>query len=395
MSDGSNAATRAGSPLRRMLPRSRGEEHRASTPLELFFDLCFVVAVSQAGSQLAHALAAGHPGKGISGYLLVFFAIWWAWVNFTWFASAYDTDDVAYRVATLVQITGALILAAGVPRLFDGDRAVGVLGYVVMRCALVAQWLRAAHANTGAPRTVALRYACGVSCVQVGWVVLLFLPHGVQTALLPVLIVAELAVPPLAERHERTSWHPEHIAERYGLFTLIVLGESVSAATIAVQSALDEHDALRGLLPIAAGGLLICFAAWWIYFARPVHEYLGSNRQAFLWGYGHYLVLLSAAAIGAGLEVAVEHAVGSSGISARAAAAVVTVPTAVYLFSVWAMHSRYTKRGAAQAVLPTASVAVLAATLVGGAGAVLTAGLLCAATVAVGLSIQYHRDLSG
>ena len=381
--------------LRRMLPRSRDEEHRASTPLELFFDLCFVVAVAQAGSQLAHSLAAGHPARGISGYLLVFFAVWWAWMNFTWFASAYDNDDVAYRLATMVQITGALILAAGVPRLFDGDRAISVLGYVVMRCALVAQWLRAAHGTTGGQRLVALRYAWGVGSVQVGWVVLLFLPHGVQTVLLPLLLVADLSVPLVAERDHSTHWHPEHITDRYGCFTLIVLGETVSAATVAVQSGLDEHDALGRLLPITAGGLLICFAAWWIYFARPVHEQLKTNRQVFVWGYGHYVVLLSAAAIGAGLEVAVEHAVRQSEISGRAAAAVVTVPTAVFLFTVWALHARLGKSGAAQVLLPVASVAVLAVTLVGGPGAVLAAGLVCAATVAAGLVLQYRTGRPG
>jgi low temperature requirement protein LtrA len=390
MSDAANARSNSERALRRMLPRSRSEEHRAATPLELFFDLCFVVAIAQGGSQLAHSLAAGHPGRGLSGYLLVFFAIWWAWMNFTWFASAYDTDDVAYRLATLVQITGALILAAGVPRLFDGDLSVGVLGYVVMRCALVAQWLRAAHSNTGAQRRVALRYAWGVSLVQVGWVLLVFLPHAVRLPLLLVLVVVDLSVPLAAERGQSTSWHPEHIADRYGCFTLIVLGETVSAATVAVQSALDGHDALGRLLPIAAGGLLICFAAWWIYFARPVHEHLTSNRQVFVWGYGHCLVLMSAAAIGAGLEVAVQHAVGESGITGRAAAAVVTVPTALFLFTVWALHARLGKSGLSQALLPTASVAVLAVTLVGGAGAVLAAGLVCAATVAAGLVLQYR-----
>ncbi len=389
MSDGANARSNQDRALRRMLPRSRAEAHRASTPLELFFDLCFVVAVAQAGSQLAHALAAGHPAKGLTGYVVVFFAVWWAWMNFTWFASAYDTDDVPYRLATLVQITGALIMAAGVPRLFNGQLVVGVLGYLVMRFAMVAQWLRAAGSCTGPQRTVALRYARGIALVQACWVVLLFLPHVLRVPLFVLLWLAELLVPVLAERDEQTSWHPEHIAERYGLFTLIVLGESVSAATVAVQSALDEHDAFAELLPIAVGGLLVCFSAWWIYFARPVHGYLRSNRQAFAWGYGHYLVLASAAAVGAGLEVAVEHAVGQAHISGRAAAAVVTVPTAVYLFTVWALHARLGKRGLGQLLLPAASAAVLACTLIGGAAAVLATGLVCAATVGLGLVLQY------
>ena len=381
VSDRSNA-------VRRMVPRRRDEEHRASTPLELFFDLCFVVAVAQAGAQLAHALAEGHLATALPHYFFVFFGVWWAWMNFTWFASAYDTDDIPYRVATLVQITGALVFAAGVPRMFEGHYGVGVLGYVVMRAVMVTQWLRVAATGDGAERTMARRYAAGVACVQVLWVVMLFLPHSVQQWTPLVLVPFELAVPAFAERGYQTSWHPEHIAERYGLFTLIVLGETVAAATVAVQSGVNGHDELGHVLPIAAGGLLVCFSAWWIYFARPVHDHLRSNRQAFLWGYGHYLVFLSLAAIGAGLEVAVEHATGAAHITRLLAAAVVTVPTAVYLVTVWVLHARYGKSGAAQAVLPVTAVAVAAVTAFGGAAAVLGAGLVCAVATAVGLALH-------
>jgi low temperature requirement protein LtrA len=98
---------------RPMTARPPDEPHRTSTVLELFFDLCFVVAVAQAGATLHHQVAAGQAADGVVGFASVFFAIWWAWMNFTWFASAYDTDDIAYRVTTLLQIAGALILAAG------------------------------------------------------------------------------------------------------------------------------------------------------------------------------------------------------------------------------------------------------------------------------------------
>src|ERR1041385_5473211 len=128
-----------------MTGRDPGQEHRAATPLELFFDLTFVVAVAQWASGLHHGLVEGHARDVLVGFPLVFFGIWWAWMNFTWFASAYDTDDAIYRLATLVQLSGALVLAAGVPRaLTDHDFGVATLGYVIMRLALVAQWLRAA-----------------------------------------------------------------------------------------------------------------------------------------------------------------------------------------------------------------------------------------------------------
>ncbi|RKT05163.1 low temperature requirement protein LtrA [Streptomyces sp. 3211.6] len=372
-----------------MTARSRVEGHRTATSLELFFDLCFVVAVAQAGQRLVHALAEGHPGSGLVGYFFVFFGVWWAWMNFTWFASAYDCDDVPYRIATLVQIAGVLVYAAGVSRAFDSnDWTVAVVGYLIMRVALTAQWLRAAAGESGPGRSAALKYAAGLLLCQAGWVGLLFAPDDWKRRLFLVLLVAELMVPLVAERGHQTPWHAHHIVERYGLFTIIVLGETIAASTVAVKSALDEHEALGELLPIAAGGLLIVFAAWWIYFAVPMHERLNSNREAIPWGYGHLVVFGSGAAIGAGIEVAVEHAVGKAHISQVAANAAVTVPASVFLLMVWLLHSRHFKRGLAQQlVLPVAAVAILACTWAG-SYAVLYAGLVSAATVAAGTTLS-------
>ncbi|MET9349076.1 low temperature requirement protein A [Streptomyces termitum] len=369
--------------------RSREESHRASTPLELFFDLCFVVAVAQAGASLVHAIAEGHAGTGVLNYAMVFFAVWWAWMNFSWFASAYDNDDVLYRVITFVQIAGVLVLAAGVSRAFEEhDFLVVYLGYVVMRLALASQWLRAAHhAGSAAERTLCRRYAGGVLVVQVGWLALLFVPEGARPWVFLVMALAEMAVPLYAEKDTPSAWHPHHIAERYGLFTIIVLGESVAAATVAVKSGIAEHDALNELLPVAAGGLLIVFSAWWIYFVVPAHDRLTDSRQGFLWGYGHYVILMSAAAIGAGLEVTVEEAVGKAHISTLAASASVTIPTAVFLLSVWLLHARHFKTGLAQqAVLPGSALLVLLCSFAG-RWAVPAAGLVAAATVAVGVTL--------
>ncbi|MFH8366020.1 low temperature requirement protein A [Streptomyces sp. NPDC018031] len=383
---------RPAAPLRRMTARDRAERHRSATPLELFFDLCFVVAVAQAGAQLVHAVAEGHPGRGIADYAMVFFAVWWAWMNFSWFASAYDIDDVPYRVVTLVQIAGVLILAAGVPRAVEHhDFAVVWFGYLVMRTALVFQWLRAARCSTGAERGTAVRYATGVALCQVGWLGLLFLPEEGRPWLFLVMALLEMAVPVWAERAYRTTWHPHHIAERYGLFTIIVLGETIAAATVAVQSAVDESHALGDLLLIAGGGLLIVFAAWWIYFAVPIHEHLASNREGFLWGYGHYLVFGSAAAIGAGIEVAVEQAIGKAHVSTAAAAAAVTVPSALFLITVWLLHARHYKHGVGQLTLPVSAALVLGCTWAGHS-AVLLAGVVCAATVVAGVTITARQN---
>jgi low temperature requirement protein LtrA len=344
-----------------MRGRQTDEGHRASTALELFFDLCFVVAVAQAADGLHHDLSDDHVGHGISGYLLVFFAIWWAWMNFTWFASAYDCDDGPYRLATFVQIAGALVLAAGVPRAFaDGDFTVATAGYVLMRMAGVSQWLRAAASDPVRRRTT-VRYAIGVAVVQVAWVSRLALPDRWLVPAFLVLVAAELLVPAWAERGAPTSWHPHHIAERYGLFTIIVLGESVLSATVAIQVALDAGHGATGLVSLAAAGAVIMFAIWWLYFEQPAHELLTSQRRAFLWGYGHYFIFASVAAVGAALAVAVDHDVHIGHLPAIGVGYAIAVPVAVFLFGVWALHIRLGGRGPLGPAFLVTSVLVLAA----------------------------------
>jgi low temperature requirement protein LtrA len=323
-----------------MTARSPHEPHRASTPLELLFDLVFVVAISQAASGLHHAIAEAHALEGLIGYLMVFFAIWWAWMNFTWFASAYDCDDVPYRLAVFVQISGALILAAGVPAMFDTHvpNMATLTGYVVMRLAIVAQWLRAAASDPD-HRVTARRYAAGITIVQLAWVGMLWVPDLWVPGFLT-LAAFELAVPVWAERAAPTTWHPQHIAERYGLLTLIVLGESILAATVAIQSALASGEAVSALLPLIIGGLLIAYSMWWVYFDRPVHDLLTSLGKAIVWGYGHYFVFAAAAAVGAGLAVSVDQATHHAKVSAIGAGAAVAIPVAVYLLCLWFLHDR-------------------------------------------------------
>ena len=371
-----------------MRPRSAAESHRASTPLELFFDLCFVVAVAQAAAPLHHAVAEDHVWDGVRGYLMVFFAIWWAWMNFTWFASAYDTDDDVYRITTLVQIAGALVLAAGVGPAFDrGDYAVITAGYVVMRLAMVAQWVRAARSDERR-RATALRYAVGIGILQALWLVRLALPDSWSTPLFLVLVVGELLVPIVAERAEGgpTTYHPHHIAERYGLFTIIVLGESVAAATVAVRTGLDTGEHFSAMVSLAAAGLVIVFALWWLYFDRSAHGLLTTLRTSILWGYGHYFIFASAAAVGAGLAVVVDYETHHAEPSGTVAGYAVALPVAIYLMFAWLLHIRPHQRGPLLIAYPVVAALTLL-TPFGPAPPHVIAGLLVvlvAITVTVG-----------
>ncbi len=249
-----------------LLGRSPKEVHRASTPLELFFDLVFVVAVAQNAAGLHHAISENHATEGIIRFLMIFFGIWWAWMNFSWFASAFDTDDILYRLVVFVQLTGALTLAAGVSFAFnEGNFMLMVVGYTIMRLAIVPQWIRAGRSNP-AFRKTAYRYAIGVSIMQLLWIIGLLIPPSLFLPVFAVFALMELLVPIWAERSGATPWHPKHIAERYSLFTIIVLGESVLSGSSAIQVVLSEGGFNAATLEIIIGGLLILFSMWWLYF---------------------------------------------------------------------------------------------------------------------------------
>jgi len=350
-----------------MASRDTGEEHRAATPLELLFDLCFVVAVSRAASLLHHAESAGHAGSAIVSYVLVFFALWWAWMNFTWFASAYDNDDVVYRVLTLVQITGVLVLAAGVPRAFEHrDFDVVFVGYLISRAGLVSLWLRAGR-HDPSRRTTVHRMAAGESLCMVGWAGVAVIGWPVWAFVVMGLI--ELAVPMWAEKAARTQWHAEHIAERYGLFTLIVLGETILASSIAFQAVVDDRNADVTVVLTAIGALLTVFSMWWLYFAKQSATSLTTLRLAFLWGYGHYVIFAAAAAVGAGVAVMVDAVTDRGHVSDTAAAAAFTVPVVLYVAAVVflqvVLHGVHTDRLTAVVV---AIVLIAAATFTGQPG---------------------------
>ncbi|WP_252394145.1 low temperature requirement protein A [Candidatus Mycolicibacterium alkanivorans] len=330
-----------------MLARDPDEPHRAASSLELLFDLVFVVAVSQASGALHHLWEEQHFAAGVLAYAMVFFAILNAWINFTWFASAYDTDDWLYRLTTFVQMAGALTIAAGAQRaMLDNDFAAIVVGYVIMRVAMAGQWTRAAISDPDY-RGTCVRYAVGILVVQVLWVAWWLVDGPVW--LFPVLAAVDLAVAPIAEHHRQTAFHHHHIAERYGLFTLIVLGESVLAVANSIIGSMSDAAERTGLIVIAACSLVIVAAMWWIYFDRPQHDQTVTRPRAFFWGYMHYFVFASAAAFSAGVEVAIAVRLHESHLPHTVAGLTLTIPLAVFVVATW-LSIDAVRRDAIQAV---------------------------------------------
>ncbi len=330
-----------------MSARDTDEVHRTSSPLELLYDLTFVVAVAQVADELAKKLEAGHALQGIVPFIMVFFAIWWAWLNFTWFASAYDADDVPYRLLVLLQMGGVLVLAAGVPAAFEHQNFLGItLGYFIMRIGLVAQWVRAAIDNPDG-RATAIRYAIGVTIVQLLWLSRLLLPTDAAnqwwTVYLAFVVLATLegVVPFWAERTGMTTWHPHHIAERYGLFTIILLGETIAVLAIGNSNVITAGDHVGPLIAVGICALVLIFALWWLYFLQPSGDGLAAHREgSFFWGFTHYFIFAGLGSLGAGLQVVVLSAGGSVKISAAEAAWSVSIPVALYLASLLVAHVR-------------------------------------------------------
>ena len=334
-----------------MSGRDPHEHHRVATPLELLFDLTFVVAFGAASNELAHALAEGHASSGLIGFGLAMFGTCWAWINFSWFASAYDTDDWAFRLLTMVQMAGVLIFALGLPEMFTSidqgnhiDNRVMVAGYVVMRVAMVGQWLRAMREDPER-RDSARIYVVSLIVSQAGWVALAVAGTSVATFFLLALglLVVETTGPVIAEaRRGGTPWHPHHIAERYGLLAIITLGEAI-LGTVAAMSGYVHDPAIGWSMDaviVLAAGVGLTFGMWWTYFAIPWADILHHHRErSFFWGYGHVLIFSSIAGTGAGLHVTQYFLEGQSQLGTTGAVLTVVVPVAVFIGMLYLMYS--------------------------------------------------------
>jgi low temperature requirement protein LtrA len=331
-----------------MSGRDPHETHRVATPLELLFDLTFVIAFGVAASRFAHALATGHTAPGLAGFSFATFAVSWAWINFSWFASAYDTDDWVYRLTTMLQMVGVLVLTLGIPQVFssiaDGrhvnNRAL-VAGYVVMRVAMVIQWLRAAKQDP-ARRSACLTYAAAITVAQVGWVAVAIANTSVVVTfvLFALLIGIELTGPLLAEkRMGGTPWHAHHIAERNALLTIIALGEGVVGTVASLSAVVAGQGWTTDAVLVAVAGTGLTFGMWWVYFAVPAADLLHAHRErSFGYGYFHIALFGSIVATGAGLHAAADYIEHRSQLGSVATVITVAVPVGIYVCTVFGTY---------------------------------------------------------
>jgi low temperature requirement protein LtrA len=287
-------------------------------------------------------------GAGLAGFVFATFAVCWAWINFSWFASAYDTDDWIYRLTTMLQMVGVIILALGIPPVFASiengghfDNRVMVAGYVVMRIAMVAQWLRAARQDPQR-RAACLTYAVTITVAQIGWVGLIFAHTSVRVTFLlaAVLILVEMAGPQLAEaRSGGTPWHAHHIAERHGLLTIIALGEGVVGTVASLTAVVSEQGWTVDAALVAVAGTGLTFGMWWTYYVVPTSDLLHAHRErSFRFGYLHIPLYGSIVATGAGLQTAAHYIQRRSSLGSAATVLAVAIPVATYICLVYVLY---------------------------------------------------------
>ncbi|TYQ07413.1 UNVERIFIED_ORG: low temperature requirement protein LtrA [Gordonia westfalica J30] len=331
-----------------MTGRDPHQDGRVATGLELFYDLVFVVGFSVATTLAGHQFAEAHYTAAFIGFFLCTFSAIWAWINFAWFASAFDTDDWVFRVVTLVQMIGVAIIAVGMPPVFDSvagggdiDNRILILGYIVMRVGMVIQWLRAASQSERC-RRACLIYAVATVVAQIWWVAVLIahLPLVMTVVAMLIGVLIELTGPVIAEtRTAGTPWHAHHIAERYSLLTIVTLGEGVVGvvALLGAQVAVDGWTLDTAILGFAT--MTTTFAMWWIYSAVPTGDVLHARREkSFVWGYGHIVLFMAAVGVGVGLHVAALYLEHHAVLDDALVVASLAIPLVVFCLGVVAME---------------------------------------------------------
>ena len=283
---------------------------RRATWLELFFDLVFVVAVAQLGQNLTD----DHTAGGFLVFLGLFVPVWWAWAGFTFYANRFDTDDLPYRLLCLVGMFAVAVLATTVPDAASGGSAGFALAYVGVRLVILALYARAIrHVDEG--RAIARLYFTLFSAAAVVWLASLAVDEPGRYWLWALALAIELTAPLFGWRLiPRAPISSAHIPERFGLLTIIVLGESVFAVVLGVEGA----DWEVGSVLAAVGGFLTAASLWWIYFEFLDSSLVvgGAGRRRLIGGlvftYSHFPVIAGLAAIGIGVKFAILSAGGNS-----------------------------------------------------------------------------------
>ena len=275
------------------------DDDRRATWLELFFDLVFVAVVGQ----LANGLSADPIPVRFFEFAGLFVPVWWAWSGFTFYANRFDTDDLPYRLLTLLAMFGVAVLATTVPGVFRGATAAFPAAYVGVRSVLLVLYIRARR-HVPEARKLATTFLVAFGAGAAVWLVSIAVARPWNYVLWGVALVCELSAPLLAWRQIPSApIDPRHVPERFGLLTLIVLGESVLGVVLGAE----RVSWVAGSTAAAATGFLVAASLWWIYFdflaETPISG--GGILSGLTYVYMHFFIFVGLAALGAGVKIAI------------------------------------------------------------------------------------------
>jgi low temperature requirement protein LtrA len=300
----------------------QGERH--ATWLELFFDLVFVISIAE----VAHTLEDYHTLADFLGTAGLFVAVWWAWVGYTVYADRFDTDDVAHRALVLAGMLAVIAMALSVHDALHGGSARFALAFVAVRGIVLLLNARARR-HAAPARPLLNLFLAAFSTGAALWLLSVFVPEPARYVLWGVALAIELSAPWVGRRQiVKAPVHASHLVERFGLFTLIVLGESVVRVA---QGAANVSDWTAATLAAAGGGFLIVAGLWWLYFDRIDEGAVRSVLRGLVWNYAHLPLLAGLVSVAVGTEYAIRDAAG--GQLERSTTAALGGGTALYLLS--------------------------------------------------------------
>src|SRR4051794_22491019 len=275
--------------------------HRRVTWMELFFDLIFVAAVAEVGAPLA----ADYSLSGLVRYAFLFVLIWWAWSGHTLYSTRFDHDDLPQCLLILLQCFIAAVMAANAKEALDSRSSAGFgAAYAGIRIVLVVQYLRARRVPD--TRGLTTRYAIGFGVAAALWIVSAFLEAPARYWVWALALAVDFATPWLAVKHSmRFPPDGAHFPERFGLFTIILLGEFIASVMRGIES--QEYWSFTAAAT-AFSSMGFAFVLRWWYFdvAQSASErHIRSKRQAALfqiWHYAHLPLFLGIGVAGAGFQ---------------------------------------------------------------------------------------------
>jgi low temperature requirement protein LtrA len=283
------------------------DQGRHVTWLENFYDLIVVVVVAQVSVNLSHDVSL----FGFIGFIALYIPIWWSWVGATFYATRFEIDDLGHRLLILLQIAASAYMAVNVPRGLGEDSSGFALSYAIIRIILVVEYIRVRRLVPEAAQLIK-RYSIGFSIAAVLWFVSAFIPPPFRFIFWTVGLVIDISIPLIFTRSISIKYTPDihHLPERFGAFTIIVLGISI----LGVVNGISNHNWSTNSIIDAGLGLGIAFSLWWVYFDRVDGAEIKALRSAnrfgvyIAWLYVHFPLIIGFTALG----VSIEHVVLSN-----------------------------------------------------------------------------------